>query len=254
MLGVEPLLAGVQAGDPGLERGEVVLGALGAGDGGGPGRPRAGRSPRRRRRPATSSGVHLAGEPGQPLAAVGGGAQQRRRPGGPPRPRPPRRYGVRSPPPRARCGGSRPRPRSRTPARGPARPRPRARRGRARGRALSCSEPAALRTRSAASDAVPRSRSRMPGQPEPGLLRPGQRRQVLAERGLEPALGLAGLRERGLDLLAALDQDRLVGELLLQRGARRDQVVGDDPGAGVARRRPARRRPCGRPRPAGRAA
>ena len=33
VLGVEALLAGVEPGDPGLEGGEVALGALGAGDG-----------------------------------------------------------------------------------------------------------------------------------------------------------------------------------------------------------------------------
>ena len=50
VLGVEPLLAGVEAGDPGLERGEVALGALGAGHGLLAGVARAGRSRRRRRR------------------------------------------------------------------------------------------------------------------------------------------------------------------------------------------------------------
>ena len=33
VLGVEALLAGVEPGDPGLQRGEVALGALGAGGG-----------------------------------------------------------------------------------------------------------------------------------------------------------------------------------------------------------------------------
>ena len=42
------------------------------------------------------------------------------------------------------------------------------------------------------------------GQPEPGLLRLGQRRQVLAQRGLEGGLGLAGGGQRRLDLGAAL--------------------------------------------------
>ena len=34
VLGVEPLLARVETGDPGLEGGEVVLGTVGPGDGG----------------------------------------------------------------------------------------------------------------------------------------------------------------------------------------------------------------------------
>ena len=72
------------------------------------------------------------------------------------------------------------------------------------------------------------------GQPEPGLLGLGQRRQVLAQRGLEGGLGLAGRGQRGLDLGAALEQDRLVGQLLLQGRAGGDQVVGHQPGPGVA--------------------
>ncbi len=72
------------------------------------------------------------------------------------------------------------------------------------------------------------------GQPEPGLLRAGQRRQVLPQRRLEGGLGLAGRRQRCLDLSAALQQDRLVRELLLQRRARRHQVVGHQPRPGVA--------------------
>ena len=76
VLGVETLLAGVEAGDPGLEGGEVVLGAVGAGRGVLAGLGRAGRSRRRPRRRATAERVDLAVQPGQALAAVGGGAVQ----------------------------------------------------------------------------------------------------------------------------------------------------------------------------------
>ena len=75
-----------------------------------------------------------------------------------------------------------------------------------------------------------------PGQGEPGLLRLGQRGQVLAQRGLEVALALGRLGPLALDLLAARDQDGLVGELLLERGAGGHQVVGDQAGLGVADR------------------
>ena len=73
VLGVEALLAGVEPGDLGLERGEVALGALGAGGGvlAGVGQAldlRVGGLGARLQR------VDLAGEPGQALAAVGGGA------------------------------------------------------------------------------------------------------------------------------------------------------------------------------------
>ena len=75
-----------------------------------------------------------------------------------------------------------------------------------------------------------------PGQREPGLLRLGQRGQVLAQCGLEVALALGRLGPLALDLLAARDQDGLVGELLLEGGAGRHQVVGDQAGLGVADR------------------
>ena len=82
---------------------------------------------------------------------------------------------------------------------------------------------------------MPRSRSRSPDRANQVSCACGQRRQVLAQRGLEVGLGLAGRRgPLALDLLAARDQDGLVGELLLQRGAGGDQVVGDQPGLGVA--------------------
>ena len=45
---------------------------------------------------------------------------------------------------------------------------------------------------------------------------------------------MPGLLDGCLHLLAALEQHRLVGELLLQRRTRRDEVVREQPGAGVA--------------------
>ena len=73
VLGVEALLAGVEAGDPGLERGEVALGPVGAGHGvlAGQAEPAdlvVGRGG------AGLERVDLAVQPGQALAAVGGGA------------------------------------------------------------------------------------------------------------------------------------------------------------------------------------
>ena len=75
MLGVEPLLARVQAGDPGLQGGEVALGPLGAGDrllagGGEPADLLVGGGR------AALQGVDLPVQAGQALAAVGGGPQQ----------------------------------------------------------------------------------------------------------------------------------------------------------------------------------
>ena len=72
------------------------------------------------------------------------------------------------------------------------------------------------------------------GQGEPGLLGLRQRGQVLPQRRLEAGLGLAGRLGVGLDPLPAFEQDRLVGHLLLQRGRRADEVVGQQPGPGVA--------------------
>jgi hypothetical protein len=73
VLGVEALLAGVETGDPGLERGEVTLGAVGTGH-----RVLAGQAePPDLVRCSGGAGlerVDLAVEPGQSLAAVGGGA------------------------------------------------------------------------------------------------------------------------------------------------------------------------------------
>ena len=74
-----------------------------------------------------------------------------------------------------------------------------------------------------------------PGQREPGLLGRGPARagpRAAPPRGAASVSRACG--DLGLDLLAARDQDRLVGHLLLQRGARGDQVVGQQPGAGVA--------------------
>ena len=70
MLGVEALLPGVEPGDAGLQRGEVLLGALGTGDGGGAGLGEAtdlllgGRGP-------AAQPVDLAVQAGQPLPPVG---------------------------------------------------------------------------------------------------------------------------------------------------------------------------------------
>ena len=72
------------------------------------------------------------------------------------------------------------------------------------------------------------------GQREPGLLGGGQPGQVVAQRGLEPGLLLATGGDLRLDLLAPLEQHRLVGELGLERGAGGDEVVGEQAGAGVA--------------------
>ena len=73
-----------------------------------------------------------------------------------------------------------------------------------------------------------------PGEGEPGLLCLRERRQVLAERGLELALATRGLGLVALDLGAPGEQDGLVGELLLQRGSGGDQVVGDQARLGIA--------------------
>ena len=94
--------------------------------------------------------------------------------------------------------------------------------------------PAALRTRSAARDCGAAEPLAQAGQREPGLLGPRQRGQVLAQRGLERGLGLAGLGDRRPRPGPALDQDRLVGHLLLERRAGGDEVVGEQPGPGVA--------------------
>ena len=82
---------------------------------------------------------------------------------------------------------------------------------------------------------MPRSRSRSPDRREPGLLGARQRRQVLAQRGLERGLGLAGGGDRGLDLArGARRRTDSSASSCSQRGAGGGQVVGDQPGAGVA--------------------
>ena len=232
MLGVETLLAGIEAGHAGLEGREVALGALGAGDGllaslaqppdlvGGRGRP----GPQR---------VDLAVEAGEALAAVGRGAQQ---PGDPalllgggvlgcplagqgllergaqtldlhadgllllanPDGFGLERVGV-APAGRLDLVG----------AGGVAHPLV--------GERLGAAQPLA-----------------QAGQREPRLLGSAQRRQVLAQGLLERRLGLARLGQRGLDLGASLDEDRLVGHLLLERGPGGDEVVGHQPRARIA--------------------
>jgi len=73
-----------------------------------------------------------------------------------------------------------------------------------------------------------------PREGEPGLLRLCQGGQVLAERGLQRGLALLRLLGGRLHALAPLEEDRLVGHLLLQRGAGGDQVVGEQAGPCVA--------------------
>ena len=195
VLGVEPLLAGVEAGDPGLQGGEVALARARRG-------PAA--SSRARLQPADLvvggggaglQGVDLAVQPGQALAPVGGGALEPGDPalllGG----------GV--------LGGLA------------------GRDGLLEGGARGCSTSAAIscscsRTRSASASscvgvapgaassdsrgaggvADPLGGQRLgaaqplaqTGEGEPGLLGRGQRRQVLAQGRLEGGLGLAGRR------------------------------------------------------------
>ena len=231
VLGVEPLLAGVEAGDAGLERGEVALRALHAGEGVLPGQ----RQPAQLvlgRGHAAALGVDLALQPGQPLAAVGRGPFQRGDPA--------LLVGVRL---LGRLPGVQRLSSTLAVAlhlgvdlvllaRGPARPARAARRGR---------DPRGPRARRRRCGPAPRparrcpcSRSRRPDSAEPGLLGAGQRREVLAEGGLQPDSAARACRDRRLDLGAPLEQQRLVGELLLQGRAHRDELVGQQPGAGVA--------------------
>ena len=232
VLGVEALLARVEAGDPGLEGGEVVLGAVGPGDG---------RSPRRLEpaellvggRGPGLQGVHLAGQPGQALATVGRGPDQ---PGDPAVLLGCRLFGGTA------CGH-----------RGLEGATLGVDLGRDRGLLLADAGGLGLELVGVTTEVErlllgpggvahalggERRRTAEPltqaGQAEPGLLRAGQGRQVVPQGGLEAGLGLLGPGRGGLDLLAALDQDRLVGELLLERGPGGDQVVGDEAGPGVA--------------------
>ena len=254
VLGVEALLAGVEPGDPGLEGGEVALGALGAGHGllagqaepadlvvggGGPGLER----------------VDLTVQPGQALATVGGGALQPGDPalllGGGVLGGAARGHGLLE-------GGAvgvdlggdllllladplglglelR---RGRDPSRTPRPRRCRRRCGPARRPATGCR---------AAARAARRARTRSPG-PRDSAGRSSRRAASRAASCSRAAVVC------GLHLLAALDQDRLVGHLLLERGAGGDQVVGQQPGPGVAHVGLHARRPCGPPRPGGPAA
>ena len=218
VLGVEPLLAGVEAGDPGLEGGEVALGTVGPGlrllaRVAEPADLLVGRARPRAQR------VDLAVQPGQALAAVGGGPDQ---------------------------GGDPPLLLGRGVLGGPPRHDGLLERGAVlvdlgRDRLLLLAHPRRLGLelvgvaagvddlldRAGVADPLGGQRRgaaqplAQPAQPEPRVLGPRQRGQVLPQRRLEPRLGLAGRGDRGLDLAAPLDQDRLVGELLLQRGARR---------------------------------
>ena len=218
---------------------------------------------RRASRPISSSAaaarraqrVDLAVQPGQSLAAVGGGAHAARRPGAPPRPRPPRPYAGRSPPASsaARCvvdlGADRA-----APARGPARPRPRA--GRGRGPARRARPPPTRRCAPARRPATgcrgaARAARTRANQVSWACASAGRSSRSAASSAVSRSRALASC---GLDLLAALDQDRLVGHLLLERRPRRDQVVGQQPGAGVAHVGLHGRRPGGPPRPGGPAA
>ena len=233
VLGVEALLARVEAGDPGLERGEVALGALGAGGGVLAGVGEAldlgvgGLGARRQR-------VDLAGEPGQALAAVGGGTLEAGDPlvllgggllGGAlgDHGAVERRallldlrrdlglllahalglglevVGVAPGVDRVAVGG----------ARGVADPLV----GQRGGAAQPLLEP---------------------GQGEPGLLRRGEPRQVVAQRGLEAGLLLAAGGDAASTSWRRSEQDGLVGQLRLERGAGGDEVVGEQPRAGVA--------------------
>ena len=72
------------------------------------------------------------------------------------------------------------------------------------------------------------------GQREPGLLGRRQRGQVRAQGGLQAGLVLLAPGDLVLGLPAAPEQLRLVGELVGERGPGGDQVVGQDPGPGVA--------------------
>ena len=81
---------------------------------------------------------------------------------------------------------------------------------------------------------MPRSRSRSPdsaNQVSCAAASAGRSSRSAASRvASAPRASLDG----GLDLGATLQQDRLVGELLLERRAGGDEVVGEQPGAGVA--------------------
>ncbi len=73
-----------------------------------------------------------------------------------------------------------------------------------------------------------------PGQPVPGLRGLGEPRRGLGGLALQGAERLAAGGDRLLDLGPARAQRGLVGDLLLERGGQLDQLVGEQAGAGVA--------------------
>ena len=176
--------------------------------------------------------VDLAVQPGQALAAVGGGALQ---PGDPALLLGVGLLGRLPGADRAverRAVAPRPRRRSPAPGRGPARPRPRARRGRARRATSGCA--AALRTRSAASPAVPRSRSRRPDSPNQvswALASAGRSSRSAASRAASVSRVAASAAST-----SARRSSRTVSSASSCSSAVRavDQVVGQQPGPGVA--------------------
>ena len=232
VLGVEALLAGVEAGDLGLEGGEVVVGALGAGEGFAPGRLEPALLLLRRGRPGAQR-VDLTVQAGEALTAVGGRAEQTGDPallvGG----------GVLG----GLAGGDG------VLERGLVLGDPGEDLGLLRGQPVGLgvelgriptvlvlglldaggvADPFGGEALGAAQSFPERSQGRE------GLLSGGQGGQVLTERGLECSLALTAGGLRLLDLLTPGDQHALVSELLLQGAPRRDQVVGEDPGLGIA--------------------
>ena len=91
------------------------------------------------------------------------------------------------------------------------------------------------------------------GQAVPGVLRRREPWRVVGEGGLQPFLFDAGGGELGLDLGAPRPCARLVGLLLGELVAQRDEVVGEQPQPRVAQLGLHGLRPGGRSRPAARA-
>ena len=217
---VEALLALVEAGDLGLERGELLLALVAPG----PWPPRAAPSSR----PSSASwprpgcaGVDLAGQPGQPLAAVRGGPRRARRPAGAPRPRCSASAAARPVTAAART--------SRSVATSTTSSASCSRAARGLGLELLGLATGALlvglrrrwRSRSAASSAGAAHPLAQRGQAVPRLLGAGQRRRGVGRLRLEPASRCLGPGQRCLDLGPALAQRGLVGDLLLQRSRQR---------------------------------
>ncbi len=73
-----------------------------------------------------------------------------------------------------------------------------------------------------------------PGQSVPGLLGSGQPRRVHAQLVFELGFGRLGFGPRPLGAVSLLLECRLVGELLVDDRPRRDHVVGQQPGPGIA--------------------